>query len=83
MNRVSPSWSEFFSHSEVLTIQVRRNGVGELQGLTIDGLTAQGTARTLRLFANADATTVDLLEAAVEVLATQMRREIEGPRSLW
>jgi hypothetical protein len=83
MKRITKSWSEFFSLSEQLAIHVDRNGVGELQSITINGLTNQGTSRTLRLVAHADGTTVDLLEAAVEVLATQMRREIEGPRSLW
>lgn len=83
MRRVTPSWSEFFSHAEVITIGVRRNQVGELQAVVIDGLTGQGTTRTLRLVANADGTPIDLLETAVEVLASQMRRETEGPRSLW
>jgi hypothetical protein len=83
MRRITPSWSEFFESSCVLTIQLHRNMAGELQCVTLDGLTAQGTTRTLRLIPNAGGTPVDHLEAAVEVLATQIRREIEGPRSLW
>lgn len=83
MKRVSKSWSAFFESCSVITIQVRRNTVGELQAVTIDGLTDQGTSRTLRLVPHAQGTPVDHLEAAVEVLASQMRREIEGPRSLW
>lgn len=83
MKRVTPSWSEFFAQSAVLTIQLRRNMTGDLISVVIDGLTENGTSRTLRLVPNAGGTPVDHLEAAVEVLATQMRREIEGPRSLW
>jgi hypothetical protein len=83
MKRITPSWSEFFSLSEQLTFHVDRNGLGELQAVVINGLTSQGTTRTLRLVAHADGTPVDLLEALIEVLASQIRREIEGPRSLW
>lgn len=83
MKRVSPSWKSFFGSCSVITIQVGRNAVGEMQLVTIDGLTDQGVSRTLRLVPHADGTEVDLLEAAIEVLASQMRREIEGPRTLW
>lgn len=83
MKRLSPSWSAFFASCSQLTVHVDRNRVGEMQTVTLNGLTDQGTSRTLRLVANADGTPVDLLETAVELLASQMRREIEGPRSLW
>lgn len=83
MKRLTPSWASYFASCAVLTIQVRRDAVGAMQAVTLDGLTDQGTARTLRLVPHADGTEVDLLETAVELLASQMRREIEGPRSLW
>ena len=83
MKRITPSWSEFFSQSCHLTIHLARNRNGDLQCVTIDGLTAQGTSRTLRLVPNAGGTPVDHLEAAIEVLATQIRQEIEGPPPLY
>jgi hypothetical protein len=83
MKRLSPSWKTFFDSCSVLTVLVHRNTVGEMQSVTLNGLTDQGVSRTLRLIPHADGTEVDLLETAVELLASQMRREIEGPRSLW
>lgn len=83
MKRITPSWSEFFSQSCQLTIHLNRARTGELQVVVIDGLTAQGTSRTLRLVPNAGGTSIDHLEAAIEVLATQIRQEIEGPPPLF
>jgi hypothetical protein len=83
MKRITPSWSEFFSHSRIVTIQLQRNAQGELQIVTVDGLTAQGTSRILRLVPNAGGTPIDHLEAAIEVLASQIRQEIEGPPPLF
>jgi hypothetical protein len=83
MKRLTPSWKSFFDGCVQLSIHLDRSMVGDLKAVTLNGLTPQGTSRTLRLIPHADGTEVDLLETAVELLASQMRREIEGPRSLW
>jgi len=83
MKRITPAWREFFAHSRVLTIAIHRNMHGELQSVVVDGLTAQGTSRTLRLVPHAGGTPIDHLEAAVEVIANQIRQEIEGPPPLF
>ena len=83
MKRVTTSWSEWFTHSRVVTIQVRRSMTGDLELVSIDGLNGHGTSRLLRLVPNAGGTPIDHLEAAVEVLATQIRQEIEGPPPLF
>jgi len=83
MKRITKSWSTFFDSCSVISVHVHRNTVGEMKVVILDGLTDQGVNRTLRLVPHADGTEVDLLEAAIEVLASQMRREIEGPRTLW
>ena len=83
MKRLSPSWTAFFGTCSQITIHVDRAVTGEMKSVTMNGLTDQGVSRLLKLIPHADGTEVDLLETAVELLASQMRREIEGPRSLW
>jgi len=83
MKRISPSWREFFCSSRIVTIQLQRDHLGELQLVSVDGLTGQGVSRILKLVPHADGTPIDVLEAAVEVLATQIRLEIRGPPPLF
>ena len=83
MKRITESWSAHFQRSSTVTIQVRRNPAGELQAVVLSGMGPNLAERTLRLIPHADGTPIDVLEAAVEVLATQIRQEIEGPPPLY
>lgn len=83
MKHISKSWSEWMEHSRVITISVKRSLVGDLEVVVLDGLNAHGTSRTLRLIPGAGHTSIDCLEAAIELLATQIRQEIEGPPALF
>jgi hypothetical protein len=78
MNRVTPSWKAHFDRSRLLTVQLKFGPTDDLELVTLDGFTSSGTTRTLRLVPHADGTPVDLLELAIEVIASQMRRTLEG-----